>query len=137
MPLIAQHLNVSRYTVQCQWIKADQKGYLPEHLGIDEFKSVRQATSGMSCILMNAQDSVLDRTQDALRDYFIRSSDAGQDCHHGYVSTLLPVFLAQFSNAKIVINRFHIVQLLNNTLKMHQIKIMNEIHYKDHVITSN
>ena len=46
MKLIAQHLNVSRYTVQCQLIKAGQtlspKTWdLPEHLGIDEFKSAQ------------------------------------------------------------------------------------------------
>lgn len=143
MKLIAQHLNVSRYTVQCQLIKAGQtlspKTWdLPEHLGIDEFKSVKQATSGMSCILMDAYnhtllDIVLDRTQDALRDYFMRYSyEARMQVKTVTMDMYGPYYLFLqriFPNAEIVIDRFHIVQLLNNTLNRYRIKVMNTIRY--------
>lgn len=144
MKLIAQHLNVSRYTVQCQLIKGGQtlsphKWTLPEHLGIDEFKSVKQATSGMSCILMDVYnhtllDIVLDRKQDALRDYFMRYSyEARMRVKTVTMDMYGPYYLflqGIFPNAKIVIDRFHIVQLLNNTLNRYRIKVMNEIRYK-------
>lgn len=143
MKLIAQHLNVSRYTVQCQLINAGQtlapKTWdLPEHLGIDEFKSVKQATSGMSCILMDAYnhtllDIVLERTQDALRDYFMRYSyEARMQVKTVTMDMYGPYYLFLqriFPNAEIVIDRFHIVQLLNNTLNRYRIKVMNTIRY--------
>ncbi|MDK7135838.1 transposase, partial [Corynebacterium sp. UMB4614] len=42
-------------------------------------------------------------------------------------SPYIGVVKACFPNAKIVIDRFHIVQLLNNTINSMRIEVMNEI----------
>ena len=71
--------------------------------------------------------------QDALRDYFMRYSYEGRmqvktvtmDMYGPYYLFLQRIF----PNAEIVIDRFHIVQLLNNTLNRYRIKVMNTIRY--------
>ncbi|UUX33559.1 ISL3 family transposase [Fundicoccus culcitae] len=141
MKLIAQHLFVSRHTVATQLKRvgsslAAQKRYLPEHLGIDEFKSVNSVTQSMSCILMDTHNHTLvdilpDRTQNALRDYFMRFTyESRQQVKTVTMDMYGPYyhFLQQiFPNAKMIIDRFHLVQLLNRTLNQERIRLMNDI----------
>ncbi|UUX35183.1 ISL3 family transposase [Fundicoccus culcitae] len=143
MKLIAQHLFVSRHTVSTQLKRAGsslaaQKHYLPEHLGIDEFKSVNSVTQSMSCILMDTHSHTLldilpDRTQNALRDYFMRFSyESRQKVKTVTMDMYAPYyqFLQQiFPKAKIIIDRFHLVQLLNRTLNRERVRVMNELRY--------
>lgn len=144
MTLIAQHLNVSRFTVSRQLIEVGEslspsKLMLPDHLGIDEFKSVQSVTHAMSCILMDTHhhtlvDIVPDRTQTGLRDYFMRYSyDARlavktvtMDMYGPYYEFLQGIF----PKAKIIIDRFHLVQLLNASLNRCRIQLMNQLRYK-------
>ena len=75
---------------------APERHYLPSHLCIDEFKSVKNVSDAMSFIFMNAVnheviDIVENRQQHNLSDYFMRYSlnaRAGKDGHDGYVFAL-------------------------------------------------
>ncbi|SEQ47243.1 Transposase [Ignavigranum ruoffiae] len=99
MTLIAEHLNVSPHTVIRQLEKVGdnlhpQPTHLPEHLAVDEFKSVESVDAAMSCILMdNASHRIVDiledRKQASLRQYFLGfSPEARQNHYDRYVSAL-------------------------------------------------
>lgn len=141
MSLIAEHLNVSTHTVMRQ-LKAYSYQYnrqpksLPEHLAIDEFKSVKSVTAAMSCILMdNYKHTVVDvlenRTQAYLTDYFMRFSGADRlkvktitmDMN-GAFKKFLPRL---FPNAIVIIDRFHIVQLMTRALNQYRVQVMNKL----------
>ncbi|PMC79218.1 hypothetical protein CJ191_07950 [Aerococcus viridans] len=90
----------------------------------------------MSAILVDPHnkrliDIIEDRKQQSLIRYFHRYSKEDRaavktismDLYSPYVG----VVKACFPNAKIVIDRFHIVQLLNNTINSIWIEVMNEI----------
>src|SRR5699024_2390050 len=143
MTLIAQHLNVSTTTVIRQ-LKTygdnlnPKPSRLPSHLAIDEFKSVKNVPGAMSCLLMdNAThqmvDILEDRTQRYLRAYFLRFSlDERWQVkthHHGYVFPLSRLLPRLLPNARIIIDRFHIVQLLNRVLNTYRIRVMNRLRY--------
>ena len=111
---------------------------LPEHLMMDEFKSVKHVIGSMSFIFADAithqiVDIIEDRKLKSLEDYFLRFSLQERrkvktvtiDMHQPYMSLIPTVF----PNAEIIIDRFHIVQSLNRTLNMTRIKVMNELRY--------
>ncbi|MEY8371349.1 ISL3 family transposase [Aerococcaceae bacterium 50-4] len=141
MKLVGQRYHVSSNTVARILLKAanglDPKGnYLPEHLSIDEFKSVDDVEGAMSAILVDPHnkrliDIIEDRKQHSLIRYFHRYSRearaAVKTISMDLYSPYLGVDKACFPNAKIVIDRFHIVQLLNNTINSMQIEVMNEV----------
>ncbi|WP_168125812.1 transposase, partial [Aerococcus sp. HMSC10H05] len=128
MKLIGQRYHVSSNTVSRILLKAasalNPKGnYLPEHLSLDEFKSVDDVEGAMSAILADPHnkrliDIIENRKQQSLIRYFHRYSKEARaavmtismDLYSPYIG----VVKACFPNAKIAINRFHIVQLLNN-----------------------
>lgn len=84
MKLVGQHMNVSSSTVMriLRRVGEDLKPhyhYLPEHLSIDEFKSVKNVSGAMSFIFIDAVnhkviDIVENRQQHYLSDYFMRYS---------------------------------------------------------------
>lgn len=144
MTLIAKHLNISRYTVTQQLRQAGKalvpsKATLPAHLGIDEFKSVKQVEGAMSCILMDVHhhqllDILPDRTQRHLHEYFLRYpievrrkvETITMDMYSPYYD----FFQGLFPNAKINIDRFHLIQLLNRSLNQYRIECMKDIRYR-------
>ncbi|AMB98742.1 hypothetical protein AWM75_05710 [Aerococcus urinaehominis] len=140
MSLIAKKLNISNSTV-IRLLESTAKQFkqsyrqLPRHLSIDEFKSVKNVSGAMSCILVDAAnhrlfDILEDRTQAYLRDYFMRFplekrklvETITMDMYSPYYDFLQQIF----PNAKIIIDRFHIVQLLNQTLNSQRILVMNQ-----------
>ncbi len=141
MKLIGQRYHVSSNTVSRILLKAasalNPKGnYLPEHLSLDEFKSVDDVEGAMSAILVDPHnkrllDIIEDRKQQSLIRYFHRYSKearaAVKTISMDLYSPYIGVVKACFPNAKIVIDRFHIVQLLNNTINSIWIEVMNEI----------
>lgn len=143
MKLVGQRYHVSSNTVVRILRKAADalgpKGnYLPEHLSIDEFKSVKDVSGAMSAILVDSHnkrliDIIEDRKQQSLIAYFQRYSKkaraAVKTISMDLYSPYLGVVKACFPNAKIVIDRFHIVQLLNNTINSIRIEVMKEIQY--------
>ena len=141
MRLIAKRYHVSSPTVARTLMKASKglspKGnYLPNHLGVDEFKSTSRVANAMSAVLVDTHnrrliDIIVDRKQASLIDYFSSFTWAARssvktvsiDLYTPY----LEVIRTCFPNAKIVIDRFHIVKLLNETINSNRIKVMNTI----------
>lgn len=80
---------------------------------------------------MKAGNIIEDRKQQSLIRYSHRYSKearaAVKTISMNLYSPYISVVKAFFPNAKIVIDRFHIVQLLNNTINSMWIAVMNEI----------
>ncbi len=111
--------------------------YLPEHLMMDEFKSVKNIDGKMSFIYADALthrlvDIVPDRRLFALKNYFYRFplserkrvKTVSIDMYEPYMTLIREVF----PNAEIIIDRFHFVQALNRALNMTRVAVMN--HYR-------
>lgn len=141
MKLIRQRYHVSSNTVSRILLKVasalNPKGnYLPVHLSLDEFKSVDDVEGAMSAILVDPHnkrliDIIEDRKQQSLIRYFHRYTKearaAVKTISMDLYSPYIGVVKACFPNAKIVIDRFHIVQLLNNTINSMWITVMSKI----------
>ena len=110
------------------------KNYLPKVLSFDEFKSVKSADGAMSFHLCNGEtgqtiDIVEDRRLFSLIKYFSYYSHKARskvkfitiDMYSPYVSLIKTMF----PNALIIIDKFHLIQLISRSLNKTRIKIMN------------
>lgn len=106
---------------------------LPKHMAFDEFKSTKNCIGKMSFIYMDAQtheilDIVENRQLPDLLKYFshftkqtrARVETISIDIYQPYVSLIKQMF----PNAKIVFDRFHIVQLFTRALIKTRIQVM-------------
>lgn len=143
MTAIAKRVSVSPTTVIRHLVKAGEtlepsRFELPEHLSFDEFKSVKEAAGSMSFIFTNAEthdiiDIVENRQQGELIAYFQRYpielrrnvKTVTLDMYSPY----LKVIHDCFPNAKLIIDRFHIVQHINTALNRLRIEIMKTVRY--------
>ena len=111
------------------------KHYLPKVLSFDEFKSVKSADGAMSFHLCDGItghtiDIVEDRRLDNLIKYFsyydYKARNHVQfitiDMYSPYVSLIKKMF----PNAKIIIDKFHLIQLISRALNKTRISIMNK-----------
>lgn len=144
MTLIAKHLNVSISTVVRQLLKAGESlrpkyNYLPKHLGIDEFKSVKRVSGAMSFLFIDnvthqVMDIVENRQQNYLMNYFmsysLKARMAVRTVTMDMYSPYIGVIKGCFPKAEIIIDRFHIVQHLNRALNQIRIRTMNDLRYK-------
>ena len=109
------------------------KNYLPKVLSFDEFKSVKSADGAMSFHMCNGEtgqtiDIVEDRRLLSLLRYFgYYSFNARKsvkfiviDMYSPYVSLIKKMF----PNAQIIIDTFHLVQLISRALNKTRIKTM-------------
>lgn len=109
------------------------KNYLPSVLSFDEFKSVKSADGAMSFHLCNGEtgktiDIVEDRKLDSLIKYFSRYSHKARsnvkyitiDMYSPYISLIKKLF----PNASIVIDKFHLIQLISRSLNKTRIRLM-------------
>lgn len=109
------------------------KNYLPQILSFDEFKSVKSADGAMSFNMCNGEtgkiiDIVEDRRLISLMKYFSRYSHKARsnvkliviDMYSPYVSLINKMF----PNANIVIDKFHLIQLISRALNKTRIKAM-------------
>ena len=109
------------------------KNYLPEVLSFDEFKSVKSADGSMSFHMCNGEtgqtiDIVEDRKLFSLLKYFgyysFNSRKAVKfiiiDMYSPYVSLIQKMF----PNAQIIIDTFHLVQLISRSLNKTRIRAM-------------
>lgn len=138
---IAIDNNVSSNTVERvidSYYKLDNKIYkssLPEVLSFDEFKSVKSADGAMSFQICNGKtgkiiDIVEDRKLNNLMKYFSRYSRNSRsnvkaiviDMYTPYISLIKKMF----PNALIVIDKFHLVELISRSLNKTRIKIMKK-----------
>ena len=138
---IAKRYNISITSVQrvmddCFSDFKVNKEHLPEAICIDEFKSVKNIDGTMSFVFANYQskniiDIVEDRRLYSLTEYFSRFSLEARnnvkyvcmDMYTPYISLVNSIF----PNAKIVIDKFHIVNLVNRAFNQTRISIMNSI----------
>ncbi len=104
---------------------------LPEHLMFDEFKSTKHAEGSMSFIFANSVtheilDIVENRQLPNLKRYFSTYSKQARanvkticiDMYKPYISLIKELF----PNADIIIDKFHIVQLLSRSLNKTRIE---------------
>ena len=136
---IAIDNNVSPNTVERiidSYYELDSKVYkntLPQVLSFDEFKSVKSADGAMSFHICNAKngktiDIVEDRRLNSLIKYFSRYSSVSRmnvkyiviDMYAPYISLIKMMF----PNAKIVIDKFHLIQLISRALNKTRIRVM-------------
>lgn len=115
------------------------KHYLPEVLCFDEFKSVKSADGAMSfhmCDGITGQtiDIVEDRRLDKLINYFLYYDSKARnkvkfiiiDMYSPYVSLIKKMF----PNASIIIDKFHLTQLISRSLNKTRIIVMKK--FKKH-----
>lgn len=110
-----------------------EKQALPTVLCLDEFKSGAFAEGAMSCILMDGEHTKLfdvleDRKKDRLEDYFYRYSLEERQGVKFVVSDFYSPYLSLtddvFPKAQVVIDRFHIVQLIGKSFQNQRITAM-------------
>lgn len=109
------------------------KNYLPKVLSFDEFKSVKSADGAMSFHMCNGEtgqtiDIVENRKLLSLLRYFsYYSFNTRKNVKFIIIDMYSPyVFLIQkmFPNAKIIIDTFHLVQLISRSLNKTRIRAM-------------
>ena len=111
------------------------KHYLPEVLSFDEFKSVKSADGAMSFHMCNGItgqtiDIIEDRRLDNLIKYFFyydykarsRVKFITIDMYSPYISLIKKML----PNAKIIIDKFHLTQLISRSLNKTRIRAMNK-----------
>ena len=135
--LIAKLNNVSDNTVQSIfdtvfYNDTIYKDYLPKAICIDEFTFKKKTYAFNICNAKNGKtvDLILDRTTSNLDKYFSHYTEKARkrvkfvvmDMYSPYVELIKK----WFPNAKIIIDLFHIVQLLTKSLNKTRINVMNE-----------
>ena len=135
--LIARLYNVSDNTVQSIfdtvfYNDTVYKDFLPKAICIDEFTFKKKTYAFNICNAKNGKtiDLVLDRTTNNLDKYFSHYTEKARkrvkfvvmDMYSPYVDLIKK----WFPNAKIIIDLFHIVQLLTKSLNKTRINVMNE-----------
>ena len=136
---IAKRYNISIPSVQrimdnCYSDFKVNKEHLPEAICIDEFKSVKNIDGAMSFVFADYQsksiiDIVEDRRLHSLTEYFSRFSLEARnnvkyicmDMYTPYISLVNSIF----PNAKIVLDKFHIVNLVNRAFNQTRISIIS------------
>ena len=111
------------------------KNFLPKVLSFDEFKSVKSADGAMSFQVCNGKagkiiDIVEDRKLNNLMKYFSRYSRSSRmnvevviiDMYVPYISLIKTMF----PNALIVIDKFHLIELISRALNKARIKTMKK-----------
>ena len=135
--LIARFYNVSDNTVQSIfdtvfYNDTVYKDFLPKAICIDEFTFKKKTYAFNICNAKNGKtiDLVLDRTTNNLDKYFSHYTEKARkrvkfvvmDMYSPYIDLIKK----WFPNAKIIIDLFHIVQLLSKSLNKTRINVMNE-----------
>ena len=116
------------------------KNYLPQALCFDEFKATNDCEGAMAFIFCNADngnitDILPNRRLSYLKEYFSSFSlEACKKVKHIVIDIYKPYMTLVsdlFPNAKISLDRFHLVQLINRSFNKTRIKIMNQCKNKD------
>ena len=128
------HSTVSRATHSNYVAFSPNFDYLPKHLMFDEFKSTKRAKGSMSFIFADCEThEIIDITESRqlrfLKHYFSRYSIIAREnvetiCIDMY-APYMSIIKDMFPNAEIVIDRFHIVQLLTRAFNKTRVKAMS------------
>ena len=135
--LIARLYNVSDNTVQrvfdsVFYNDTVYKTFLPKAICIDEFTFKKKTYAFNICNAKNGKtiDLVLDRTTNNLDKYFAHYTEKARKMVKFVVmdmySPYIDLIKKWFPNAKIIIDLFHIVQLLTKSLNKTRINVMNQ-----------
>ena len=134
--LIARFYNISDNTVQSVfdtvfYNDTVYKNFLPKAICIDEFTFKKKTYAFNICNAKNGKtiDLVLDRTTNNLDKYFSHYTEKARkrvkfvvmDMYSPYIDLIKK----WFPNAEIIIDLFHIVQLLTKSLNKTRIDVMN------------
>ncbi len=136
---IAKRFRVSTTTVSRalhQWQEQFRPSYqsLPQHLSIDEFKSGKSADSQMSFIFSDSTthkiiDILPSRRLTVLKDYFSSYSRTARNAVKTVVVDMnAPYYVLVkelFPKAKLIVDRFHLSQLIVRSLSQTRIQLMN------------
>ena len=135
--LIARLYNISDNTVQSifdtiYYNDTVYKDFLPKAICIDEFTFKKKTYAFNICNAKNGKtiDLILDRTINNLDKYFSHYTEKARkrvkfvvmDMYSPYIDLIKK----WFPNAKIIIDLFHIVQLLSKSLNKTRINVMKE-----------
>lgn len=129
------HSTVSRIIDSAYEAYKAKRNYLPKNLNFDEFKSVKEASGAMSFLFVDADtgeivDIVENRKLSYLKNYFMGFTKAARRAVRNIVIDMYAPYMtlikALFPNAKIIIDKFHLVQLFNRALNKTRIRIMNQ-----------
>lgn len=137
---IASNFNVSANTVNRiinSFFKEHlpNRGFLPEALCFDEFKATKDCEGAMAFIYCDANtgkiiDILSDRRLSYLKEYFSRFPlKVRKKVKHIVIDIYQPyihLIKALFPNAKISLDRFHLVQLINRSFNKTRVRIMNQ-----------
>ena len=112
------------------------KGHLPKTIYIDEFKSVKNIDGAMSFVFADYQtkniiEIVEDRRLNSLTEYFSRFSLKARnnvkyicmDIYSPYISLVKSIF----PKSEIVLDKFHIVNLVSRAFNRTRISIMKSL----------
>lgn len=136
---LSKDCSVSWHTVQrvidnaAQSVKSHHQA-LPENLSFDEFK---YAKGKMAFQYINAEtgdilDILSSRTSRVIKNHFITNYSLDDckrvktitiDMNASYVSVIKEIF----PQAEIIIDRFHLVQLINRSMNQTRVKVMNRL----------
>ena len=107
---------------------------LPQHLCFDEIKSTKDSKHSMSFVFLDAKthdfiDIVEGRTKYILNSYFLRFKRKTKNkvktiCIDIYLP-YMDIIKKHFPNARIIIDRFHIIQNINRELNKESVRLMN------------
>jgi len=136
---IARDCSVSPPTVQREISQAAKQfkphhKALPKHLSFDEFKYAKGALAFEYINVVNGDIlDILDRRDNlTIKNHFIANYNLTDrkhvetvtiDMNAGYVSAIKELF----PNANIIIDRFHLVQLINRSMNKCRIQVMNQL----------
>ncbi len=137
---ISKSNNISHTTVN-SWITDINSKFiqnfkvLPKNLSFDEFKSVKEVKGKMSFIFTDADtgkilDILTHRHISFLKSYFFsfplearkQVETVSMDMFKGYTDLVKTCF----PNARIITDRFHVIQLINRSFNSVRIEVMND-----------
>ena len=107
---------------------------LPQHLCFDEIKSTKDSKHSMSFVFLDAKthdfiDIVEGRTKYILNSYFLRFKRKTKNKVKTICIDIYPPYMdiikKHFPNARIIIDRFHIIQNINRELNKERVRLMN------------
>lgn len=136
---IARDCSVSPHTVQREINEVAQQfkphlQALPKHLSFDEFKHARGAMAFeyINVLTGDILDILERRDKQTIKNHFMRNYSVADrnlvktvtiDMNAGYQTVIKELF----PHAEIIIDRFHLVQLINRSMNKCRIQVMNQL----------
>lgn len=129
------HVSVSKIIAKLEEKQTRNRGYLPKHLSFDEFAATKDTKKKMAFIMIDADKGTIleiydDRRYEALLKLFgLYSHDARANVETIAIDMYTPymkLINTMFPNAELIIDKFHIVQLVSSSLNKTIIQLMNK-----------